>query len=286
MAEKIKKYDFKEGLPLEFEIINFNLLFNEFSEGIKKPHRADFYQILWFQDGLPTHIVDFKPIKIKRNSLLFINKNSVQLFDNEIKFKGKAILFTDNFYCKTDSDTNFLKTTTLFNNLTCVTMLSIWNSGIETIFEQLEKESKNPKDEYQADIIRNDLRKLLLHSERERKKQGFVEFEKNKDLEYALLFKDLLEHHYIQQKNVGFYAKKMNISTKRLNQTTSKILGKSPKNIIDDRVLLECKRLLAHTSESVKEIGYSLGFEEPTNFIKYFKKHTGETPSSFGKKYI
>ena len=48
MKEKIHKYDFKEGLPQEVEIINLDFLLNEFSEEIKKPHRADFYQIIWF----------------------------------------------------------------------------------------------------------------------------------------------------------------------------------------------------------------------------------------------
>lgn len=286
MTEKIQKYGFKEGLPQEFEIIDFDLLFNEFSEELKKPNRVDFYQIFWFQKGSPTHIIDFKPIKIESNSLLFINKNSVQLFDCKTKFKGKAILFTDNFFCKTGLDTRFLKSTILFNDLLSVVQINISNSIIETIFKQLETETENLKDEYQADILRNDLRNLLLHSERERKKQDFVELEKDKNLEFALTFKDLLENNFIQHKNVGFYAHKMNVSTKRLNQTTSKIFGKAPKNIIDDRVLLECKRLLAHTNDSVKKIGYSLGFEEPTNFIKYFKKHTGLTPGSFSKKYI
>ncbi|GAA0872982.1 hypothetical protein GCM10009117_21290 [Gangjinia marincola] len=285
MAEKIQKYDFKEGLPQEFEIIDFNLFFTDFSKEIKKPHRVEFYQIFWFQEGSPTHMVDFKPIKINPNSLLFINKNSVQLFDTETTFKGKAILFTDNFFCKTKLDTRFLKSTILFNDLLSVAQINISDSIIETIFKQLETETENIKDEYQADIIRNDLRNLLLHSERERKKQGFVEFVKDTNLEFALIFKDLLEYNFIQHKNVGFYANKMNISTKRLNQTTLRIFGKSPKNIIDDRVLLECKRLLIYTSDSVKEIAYSLGFEEPTNFIKYFKKHTGETPNSFSEQY-
>jgi AraC-like DNA-binding protein len=286
MTEKIKKYDFKEGLPQEFEIIDFDLLLNEFSEEIKKPHRTEFYQILWFQSGSPVHVVDFKSVKIVPNSLLFINKNNVQLFDNQTTFKGKAILFTDNFYCKTKIDTQFLKSTILFNDLLSVARINISNSIIGTIFKQLETESKNQKDQYQADIIRNDLRNLLLHSERERKKQGFVELEKDTNLEYALIFKDRLERNFVQFKNVGFYANEMNISTKRLNQITSKIFGKSPKTIIDERVMLECKRLLVHTNESVKEIAYSLGFEEPTNFIKYFKKHTGETPISFGERYV
>lgn len=285
MTQEIQKYDFKKGLPQEFEIIDFDLLFNEFSDKIKIPHRAEFYQIFWFQEGVPTHIIDFNPIKIKPNSLLFINKGSVQLFDTTTPFKGKAILFTDNFFCKTQDDTQFLKSSILFNDLLSISQVNIAHTLITSTITRLEQESKSLKDEYQADIIRNDLRNVLLHAERERKKQGFIELKKDIHLEYALQLKDLLDKHFIKHKSVGFYADAMNISPKRLNHTTTKIYGKTPKNIIDERILLECKRLLVHTNENIKEIAYSLGFEEPTNFIKYFKKHTNETPVEFREKY-
>lgn len=287
MKEKIQKYDFKEGLPQEFEIIDFNLLFNEFSEEIKRPHRAEFYQILWFQKGSPTHFVDFNPIKIKPNSLLFVNKNSIQVFDNKAKFKGKAILFTDSFFCKTETDTKFLRSSILFNDLLSISQIELPknNSIIKTVFELLETELRNFKDNYQSDLLRNDLRNLLLLSERERRKQDFIELKKDANLEQALYFKTLLDDNFITQKRVSFYCQELNITPKKLNKATSKIFGKTPKNIIDDRVLLESKRLLAHTSESIKEISFSLGFEELTNFIKYFKKHTNKTPVEFRAEF-
>jgi len=287
VKEKIQKYDFKEGLPQEFEIIDFNLLFNEFSEEIKRPHRAEFYQILWFQKGSPTHFVDFNPIKIKPNSLLFVNKNSIQVFDNKAKFKGKAILFTDSFFCKTETDTKFLRSSILFNDLLSISQIELPknNSIIKTVFELLETELRNFKDNYQSDLLRNDLRNLLLLSERERRKQDFIELKKDANLEQALYFKTLLDDNFITQKRVSFYCQELNITPKKLNKATSKIFGKTPKNIIDDRVLLESKRLLAHTSESIKEISFSLGFEELTNFIKYFKKHTNKTPVEFRAEF-
>jgi AraC-like DNA-binding protein len=79
----------------------------------------------------------------------------------------------------------------------------------------------------------------------------------------------------------------MSVSEKKLNKATNQVLGKSPKEIIDERVVLEAKRLLVHTSKSIKEVGFELGFDEPTNFIKYFKKHVGRTPIEFkGSFYI
>ena len=142
-------------------------------------------------------------------------------------------------------------------------------------------ELQSKKDNAQADILKNLLHNFLLHSERERRKQNFTEIKKGADLDYVILFKDILEANYKNQKQVNYYAKEIIITEKRLNQATTKILDKSPKELIDERVLLEAKRILAHTTESVKEISYQLGFEEPTNFIKYFKKHTSVTPTEF-----
>tara|TARA_B110000908_G_scaffold168924_1_gene224897 strand:+ start:814 stop:1680 length:867 start_codon:yes stop_codon:yes gene_type:complete len=285
VKEKIQKYDFKEGLPQEFEIIDFDFLFNEFPYEITKPHRAEFYQILWFQKGSPTHLVDFNPIKIKPNSLLFVNKNSVQLFDNETSFSGKIILFTDSFFCKSEMDTKFIRSSILFNDLLAISQINVSNSIFATIFQQLETELKNLKDNYQSDILRNNLRNLLLQSERERRNQNFIELKKDADFDYSLILKDLLDKNFISHKKVSFYCQKMHLTSKRLNQATTKIFGKTPKEIIDDRVLLEAKRILAHTNESIKEIAFSLGFEEPTNFIKYFKKHTDKTPVEFRTEF-
>jgi len=175
----------------------------------------------------------------------------------------------------------------LFNDLLTISQINVSKSYsiFATIFQQLENELKNLKDNYQSDILRNDIRNLLLQSERERRNQNFIELKKDADFDYALILKDLLDKNFINHKKVSFYCQKMHLTSKRLNQSTTKIFGKTPKEIIDDRVLLESKRILAHTNESVKEIAFSLGFEEPTNFIKYFKKHTDKTPVEFRTEY-
>ncbi|NBA84561.1 helix-turn-helix domain-containing protein [Emticicia sp. CRIBPO] len=286
MTTDIIKYDFKTGLPQEFEIVDIARLYKEFKGTLTTTHRTDFYHIIWFQQGSPTHLVDFKPIKIKSNTLLFLNKDIVQRFDDKSKFGGKAILFTDSFFCKTEADHKFLRNSILFNDLFSVSQIQAQKQSklFSDLLQQMTDELQGIKDNSQADILQNLLHNFLLHSERERRKQNFTEIKKGADLDYVMLFKDLLETDYKNQKQVNYYAKQIIITEKRLNQATAKILGKSPKELIDDRVLLEAKRILAHTTESVKEIAYNLGFEEPTNFIKYFKKHSTLTPSEFREK--
>ena len=283
----IQKYGFKQGLPQEFEVIDINLLFENFSKAMTSPHRAEFYQIIWFQKGSPTHIVDFKPLKVKPNTLVFINKGAVQQFDSNINYKGKSILFTDSFFCQSQLDTKYLKHTILFNDLFSTSDISIASTPdiFEHLFKQIQSELSKPKDQYQSDILRNQLRTLLLQAERIKKQQIQKPIPKGIDLDHVIQFRDLLEEQFQHHKQVNFYVDQLSITKKRLNQSTSKILGITPKQMIDARVILEAKRQLAHTNKSVKEVGFNLGFEEPTNFIKYFKKHVQKTPLEFKSKF-
>ncbi|TGD59489.1 helix-turn-helix domain-containing protein [Flavobacterium humi] len=287
MAASIEKYEFKPGLPQEFEILDMAALYEAFADTLTAPHRTNFYHILWFQKGNPTHTIDFNPVATKPNSVLFLNKDAVQKFDKNGGFDGKVVLFTDGFFCKTEADTKFLQSTVLFNDLFSIAQIELEEIAQEfnQLFALLESEYKKGNDRYQPDILRNYLHNLLLVSEREKSKQHTSNLKKGADLDYVMLFKDFLEAGFRSQKQVSSYARQMLVTEKRLNQATTKILGKTPKEIIDDRVMLEAKRLLAHTTENVKEIGYGLGFEEPTNFIKYFRKHSNSTPIEFRENH-
>lgn len=282
----IINYDIKNTLLQEFEIVDLTELYDEFKEKLTTIHRTNFYHIIWFQSGSPTHLVDFNSIKINPNSLLFLNKNIVHRFDSKTTFGGKAILFTDSFFCKTESDTQFLGNSILFNDLFSVSQIKLQKTAafFSELLQQMETELKNVKDNSQADILQNLLHNFLLHSEREIREQNFSEIKKDADLDCVMLFKNFLEKGYKTQKKVNYYAEQIRLTEKKINQATTKVLGKTAKEVIDDRIMLEAKRTLAHTTKSVKEIGYDLGFNEPTNFIKYFKKHSQSTPTEFREK--
>ncbi len=286
MKQKIKNYDFKKGLDQEFEIIDLSTAHSNHPKILTTPHRAGFYHIFWFTNGNFTHLVDFKPIDIVPNTLLFLNKDTVQRFSETGSFEGKAILFTDNFFCKTEADAKFLRSTYLFSDLLPVFKLQITgnDSPFAVLFRQMEQELLMNNDQQHGDILQNYLHNLMLLAERENKAKAILEIKKGIDLDYLLAFKTKLELKYKQEKTVSYFAEHLGITEKRLNQATSKILGKSPKGMIDERVMLEAKRLLAHTNDSFKQIGFELGFDEPTNFIKYFRKHALITPVEFRDK--
>lgn len=116
-------------------------------------------------------------------------------------------------------------------------------------------------------------------------KQGFEELKFSTNLDYLVLFKDVLEENFRKEKSVKKYASELSISEKYLHKASTTLLDKTPKQIIDERILLEAKRLLVHSNESIKEVAYELGYEEPTNFIKYFRKHTHFTTSEFREQF-
>ncbi|WBU90883.1 AraC family transcriptional regulator [Cellulophaga omnivescoria] len=287
-SSEIQKHGFKEGLPQEFELVNLADLYNNFFDDLIVPHRADFYQIIWFKKGNPRHMVDFNPIDIKPNSILFVDKNSVQCFDENVAVEGEVLLFTDNFFCKTDEDTKFLRGNMLFNDLYSISTIQVKQHThiYNSIFQFIEQELNTVKDNYQSDILRNYLQNILLLSERERQNQNIAFINKGPDLDCVIKFRDLLDKNFMRQKSVAKYTEQLNVTQKRLSAATLKVMDITPKQMIDARVILEAKRLLVHTLDSVKEIGYTLGFEEPTNFVKYFKKHQGFTPTEFRKKIL
>ncbi len=77
------------------------------------------------------------------------------------------------------------------------------------------------------------------------------------------------------------YAARLGYSLKTLNRACMLATGCTAKQLIDARVALEAKRLLAHTDLPVASISYRLGFTEPTNFGKFFTRATGQTPGAF-----
>ncbi len=150
----------------------------------------------------------------------------------------------------------------------------------------MQAEARNPADPVHSALLRKLLYSFMLLAEREQLKKGKNTRFQGMNFDYLLNFNNLLEIHFKKEKGISFYADKLFVSAKVLTNTTQLMLGKTPKQLIDERVLLEAKRLLVHSNNSVKTIGFNLGFDEPTNFNKFFKKHSGQTPAAFREDFL
>jgi len=282
--DEIKSYHFKTDLPFEFEIVDLCELFNKYRSWLTSRHRVDFHHILWFESGTTFHEVDFNPLSIMPDTLLFLNKGTIQKFQDKPTFTGKAILFTDSFFLRSENDNKYLNSSYLFNNMFGIGQLdlSTEKSTLLQLLKMMTAESNRLKDSMQADILRNFLSNFLHYAERELTLTHQKEAPTNKSgLNIIVQFNEMLEKHFHSEHLVAFYATEMALTEKRLNKATKSILGKTPKEIIDDRIILEAKRLLGHTDDTVKQICYDLGFEEPTFFVQYFKRIVKTTPLAF-----
>ena len=133
--------------------------------------------------------------------------------------------------------------------------------------------------------IRYNLAIIFSKLERLKQYQTF-NLKRSDKLNKFLDFKSLLEIHFNKSRNADFYAEKLNITYKHLNTICKSIIALTAKQFIDEYIILEAKRLLVNSEIKSTELAYFLGFEEPTNFVKYFKKHTKFTPNQFKKDYV
>lgn len=94
-------------------------------------------------------------------------------------------------------------------------------------------------------------------------------------------FRRRLEAGHPRSRRVEDYAEEMGCSVRTLTRASLSVTGRTAKQVVDDRVALEARRLLACTDMSVAEVGRRLGFPEPTNFGRFFHREVGMSPGQF-----
>ena len=147
----------------------------------------------------------------------------------------------------------------------------------------MEQEYFSINDPYSQEIIRSELHILITKLYRIKSGNNQT-ISDRKYLAEFIQFQELVEEHVSTTTRVQDYAKMMAKSTKTLNAISKSIISKSAKEFIDEICIKQIKRLLINTHLSIKEIAYELGFDETTNFYKYFKRHVGLTPEQFRVK--
>ncbi|RJS47816.1 AraC family transcriptional regulator [Nocardioides cavernaquae] len=96
-----------------------------------------------------------------------------------------------------------------------------------------------------------------------------------------LAFRELLESEHARHHDVAWYAERLGWSPRTLARATKTATGRTPKELIDERVVLEARRLLAHTDLSVARVGEAIGFDDASNFGAWFRLRAGQTPAAF-----
>jgi len=253
----------------------------------EKAHQLDFYMLVFYTDGETEHLVDFVWHKVKKNTMLYLSKGQINAFKFNTDLKGFVILFTEDYF-KTQlnrlpkNSVLRLFTSHLFSPRIQVTPNSNVSSYVHLFYDEFYKE----KEEFNKRNIIDSLYTILFSKLEQIKKHQTFHLKETDKLKSFFKFKALLEESFVKSRNADFYAKKMNITYKHLNSICKEIVELTAKQFIDEFIVLEAKRRLINSEIKSTELTYLLGFEEPTNFVKYFKKHTGLTPNGFKKSHL
>ncbi len=246
-------------------------------------HLVEFYIILFIESGKGAHVIDFANYKCKAGTIVTIRKDQVHQFVSSNDLKGSLLLFTDDFLVSYLEDLETQKTLQLFNELLGNPKIQLSESEREEVSEiinRIQSEYFKINDSYSLGIIRSELHILITKLYRiKSQKESFVF--KRKYLNEFIDFQNLVESNVTKTKRVQDYAKMMAVSAKTLNNITKSMINKTAKEFIDEVCTKQIKRLLINTKLSIKEIAYTSGFEESTNFYKYFKHQTKTTPENF-----
>lgn len=278
----------REDGALEFEIMTLRHLFSradKLDHSMEGFHRLDFYNILFITEGRGEHYVDFQSYTYKQGSMLFISKGQVNAFRLNPEVDGFILLFTDTFLTKNMIHSDVLSFYRLYNYHLNSPLLDApidIRNDFSSLIEEINSEYQQQDNYAREEVIQLLLKLLLLKAER--LKQHSLDSEKNSEWFHTFsLFRHRLKFHLNETRNANDYADMLNCSYKHLNVICKAFTGATAKQFIDDFLILEIKRQLAISNISVKELSYKLGFDEPTNFVKYFKRHTSQSPSRFKK---
>ncbi|MEM9077532.1 MAG: AraC family transcriptional regulator [Bacteroidota bacterium] len=284
---KFPQYHLHKQKPeqLQFEVYDLRSYLKTNGCKTSTPHSHSYNQIIWFFNGRAKHIVDFKVYDVNENTILFISKDQIHAFDENQDLDGWLLHFNESFFLHSDVDM-FLKHNIFKNQENpCYAMQKAAIDTAKTYMQLILEELKHRNRFGFEENVRFLLKSLLITLERahQNDETAKLEINNNHELQY-LKFKELIEQHYKQGISVKDYSEKLFISSKTLTTITKEITGKLPTQIIHERVLLEAKRLLRYTSMQISEIAFKVGFEDPSYFIKFFKRYENVSPKSFRER--
>lgn len=288
----IERYNLEEGRHhhSEFAIHHLNAYLAKSKPKSTRSHVHSFYQIIWFTEGVGEHYVDFKSHPVRPGTVFFIAKDQIHRFDESTSYEGLLIHFNESFLVQYAPDIEIVLKYNTFNNQHSLPFVCIPKASeplLRTLTRQMETELQTDLLFGSRELLIHLLKAFLILIERQHRQSFVARTDYRVSNEKHLLFlkfRELLESNYKDGISVRQYADLLHLSTKRLGELTNEVAHKPPSQLIHERILLEAKRMLVHSGERITSIANALGFDDPSYFAKYFKKHAGKTPAQFRKE--
>lgn len=281
ITDKNKKHHSIDSFGIQ-KVSMSNIRIETLEERIKPrvpfPHKHDFFQIILITAGSGWHQIDFKKHKVASNQLFLMKPGQMHSWELSKGVKGFVVEFNL-------QSLNYIKESArIMNDFSLSPDVFIFKEKKD--FQELSKLSEIMRREFNDAREMHDLclQSLLTAFLIQTIRSYQHQLKQQKTLTIIERFKDLVERHFKEQHAVEFYAKEIKTSGKALTMQLSRSLGKPPRQLIQDRIMLEAKRYLAFSDLSVAEIGYELGFDDANYFSRFFRLHEKKTPAQFRKE--
>lgn len=266
------------------EVMSFAELDRRMQRGVVEdaPQRIDFHEILGVTDGTLDHMVDFSEYSAVPGRWLWVRPGQVQQFRNLASASGYVVLFQAG---AVDAPTAAL---TKLDDPFERTEWPLSPEDAELLQEALmhlahaSQAASSVTDAVGARVLEHLLAVLLLQLTYPSLPVGSTAVVDN---ETFLRFRNAVERNYFRTRSVAVYARRLGYSARTLSRAALNATGFSAKEFIDGRVMLEAKRLLAHGQDPVARIAERLGFDDASNFVKFFSLRAGSTPAAFRQSY-
>lgn len=246
-------------------------------------HQDDYYILGFLKHGAACGIIDFKELHLASGDVFFVLPGQVHRFVSSVDAEG-WLLMTDSKFVGNDEKH-------IFDNAS----LSASSFEIdENRKDELEKiaillnHRLNDGGERKADAVAPRLTEafvaVMAEAAQELNAQQSALSPRHREI--VLLFRRMLSRHISTCRQPSYYASLLNISTVYLNEVVKKVTGMSTALYIKGEVVLQAKRMLVHTSLSVKEIADRLGFDDYAYFSRLFSQTTGVCPTEFRQRNL
>lgn len=266
-----------QGPQGEYFEISDRLAVEKFSEeGSVSP-----LTMIWFEDADSELMIDGMVHRFETNESLFLT----QFHQIEIMRIGRiqVLHFNRSFFCILDHDSEVGCKGILFYGAATLPIIRLNESELD-IFQTAWKMAKlefKMKDDLQQEMLQMMLKRLLILSTRIYKKLGKSDGMDEYQHDLVREFNFLVEQNFRTMHTVKDYAGLLFKSPKTISNVFNKLGEKSPLKFIQERIMLEARRLLYYTAKDISEIAYELGFNDVQTFSRFFKKMQGSAPSSF-----
>ncbi|WP_272701225.1 helix-turn-helix domain-containing protein [Desulfovibrio sp. Fe33] len=245
-------------------------------------HCHDFYVVHYVTRGRGRHVIDFEYYDIEPGTLFFVSPRQLHLWQVEEELDGFIMAFSEDFFLSSGGLGDGVPELEFFHTATHSPALRLTEAHGRAIAAQLcamRKEYAERREGY-VSVLRASFHIFIIQLQRIAAEE-MTRVKVRKEHRLVRRFKRLASELYASQTNIQEYAGKLNVSVSRLNEVIKEGTGLTPGQIVRNEQVMAAKRLLALSDMSVSEICFSLNFEDPSYFGRFFKRETGASPLTF-----